>query len=131
MFVADFFQPVDDFSVEGFLNGDVGHGGGGRSAVPVFFAGGEPDDVAGSDFLDGAAQALGAAAAGEDNQGLTQRMRVPGGAGAGFKGDAPATRAGAAAWNRGSMRTVPVNQSPGPLLDGCEPMRLISIIVLF
>jgi hypothetical protein len=26
------------------------------------------------------------------------------------------------------MRTVPVNQSEGPLLDGCEPMRLISIV---
>src|SRR5439155_3300825 len=43
---------------------------------------------------------------------------------------APATRAGAGAWNRGSMRTVPVNQSAGPLLDGCEPIRLISIFLV-
>ena len=40
---------------------------------------------------------------------------------------APATRAGSGAWNSGSMRTVPVNQSAGPLPDGCEPLRLISI----
>lgn len=26
------------------------------------------------------------------------------------------------------MRTVPVNHSPGPLLDGCEPTRLISMV---
>src|SRR5580704_16174002 len=41
---------------------------------------------------------------------------------------APETRAGAGAWNRGSMRTVPVNQSAGPLLEGCEPILLISIL---
>src|ERR1044072_8802661 len=37
------------------------------------------------------------------------------------------TRAGSGASNNGSMRTKPVNQSAGPLLDGCEPLRLISI----
>jgi hypothetical protein len=26
------------------------------------------------------------------------------------------------------MRTVPVNQSADPSLDGCEPLRLISIL---
>src|SRR5439155_14630379 len=40
---------------------------------------------------------------------------------------APATRAGSGASNNGSTRTVPVNQSAGPLPDGCEPLRLISI----
>jgi hypothetical protein len=29
------------------------------------------------------------------------------------------------------MRTVPVNQSAGPLPEGCVPLRLISIINLF
>jgi hypothetical protein len=29
------------------------------------------------------------------------------------------------------MRTVPVNQSAGPLLDDCDPTRLISMIFLF
>src|SRR5205807_6572071 len=40
-------------------------------------------------------------------------------------------RAGAFASNNGSMRTVPVNQSAGPLLDGCEPILLISMSVTF
>src|SRR6267378_2924838 len=41
---------------------------------------------------------------------------------------APDVRAGAFGWNKGSMRTVPVNQSSGPLTDGCEPILLISIL---
>jgi hypothetical protein len=41
---------------------------------------------------------------------------------------AQAARAGSAAWNRGSMRTVPVNQSAGPLPDGRDPILFISII---
>src|SRR5215472_7763978 len=40
---------------------------------------------------------------------------------------APLTRAGSGALNIGSMRTVPVNHSAGPLPDGCVPFRLISI----
>jgi hypothetical protein len=36
---------------------------------------------------------------------------------------APATRDGSGAWNSGSMRTSPVNQSAGPFADGCEPTR--------
>src|SRR5271166_1384998 len=40
----------------------------------------------------------------------------------------PAARAGSVALNRGSMRTVPVNHSAGPLPEGCEPLRLISIL---
>src|SRR5437899_12496110 len=44
---------------------------------------------------------------------------------------APTARAGAVAWNKGSIRTVPVNQSAGPLLDGCEPTLLISIFCSF
>ena len=30
-------------------------------------------------------------------------------------------------WNRGSIRTLPINHSAGPLPDGCEPLLLISI----
>src|SRR4051794_33876630 len=43
---------------------------------------------------------------------------------------APATLAGAGAVNSGSMRTVPVNQSAGPFPEGCEPARLMSMLVL-
>jgi hypothetical protein len=42
----------------------------------------------------------------------------------------PALRAGSVTANKGSMRTAPVNHSAGPLPDGCEPLRLISISVL-
>src|SRR4051794_34881771 len=41
---------------------------------------------------------------------------------------APATRAGSGAWNNGSIRTAPVNQSAGPLPDGCEPTRVIFML---
>src|SRR3954447_14909069 len=40
---------------------------------------------------------------------------------------APDERAGACARNSGSTRTVPVNQSADPLVDGCDPPRVISI----
>src|SRR5437868_10495483 len=44
---------------------------------------------------------------------------------------APDARAGAFACNKGSMRTVPVHQPAGPLLDGCEPFLLVSILSSF
>src|SRR6266481_819304 len=40
---------------------------------------------------------------------------------------APRTRAGSGASNSGSMRTVPVKYSAGPVLELCEPFFLISI----
>ena len=40
---------------------------------------------------------------------------------------AHATRAGSGAWNRGSIRTVPVNQSAGPFVEGCDPDFFISM----
>jgi hypothetical protein len=44
---------------------------------------------------------------------------------------APAICAGSVPLNGESMRTVPVNQSAGPLAEGCEPFRLISIFNSF
>src|SRR4029450_12701420 len=41
---------------------------------------------------------------------------------------APATRAGSGACSSGSTRTLPVKYSAGPLPEGCEPLRLISIV---
>src|SRR5208283_6137476 len=84
---GDGFHPVDDLAVELLLDGDVGHGGGGRGAVPVLLAGREPDYVAGADLLDRTAPALGASAAGGDDEGLAERVGVPGGACAGLEGD--------------------------------------------
>ena len=66
----------------------------GAAPCQCFSPGGEPDDVAGADFLDRAALALDPAAAGGDDQGLAQRMRVPGGARAGLERDAGAARRG-------------------------------------
>src|SRR2546423_6725962 len=43
---------------------------------------------------------------------------------------APATRAGSGASISGSIRTAPVNQSAGPLPEGRDPFRLISIDLL-
>src|SRR5262249_54532631 len=40
----------------------------------------------------------------------------------------PRTRAGSGASNRGSIRTLPVKYSADPLPEGCEPLRLISIV---
>ena len=82
------FQPVHCFAVEGFLDGDVGHGGSGRSAVPVFLARREADDVAGVNFFNRPAFALSPTGADSDYKGLAERMRVPCGASAWLESDA-------------------------------------------
>ena len=42
----------------------------------------------------------------------------------------PAARAGGLAANSGSIRTTPVNQSAGPLAEGCELLGVIFIVRL-
>src|ERR1700743_1814912 len=42
-----------------------------------------------------------------------------------------ATRDGSGGELSGSIRTVPVKYSAGPLPEGCEPLRLISIIFIY
>ena len=130
LLVADLFHPIDDLTVERFLNGDMRHGRGRRSTMPMLLARRDRDDIAGMDLLDRTALALRPTATGGDDQRLPERMGVPRGAAPGSNVTlAPDARAGAFAWNKGSMRTVPVNQSAGPLLDGCEPILLISILI--
>src|ERR1039457_3522030 len=87
LFIADLFHPVNRFAVELFLNGDVCHGRGWRSAVPMLLARWKPDDVTRPDFFDRATPALRATAASGHDQRLTQRMGVPGGASARLKRD--------------------------------------------
>ena len=128
LFVADLFHPLHGFSVEYFLNGDVRHGRGRRGAVPMFFTGSDPDHITRPNFLDRATPALRQTTAGRHYQGLAQRMGVPCCPSPGLERDAGANaRARSFAWNRGSIRTTPVKYSAGPLLEGCEPIRLISI----
>lgn len=60
----------------------------GGGTVPVLHSGRKPHDIAGTDFFDGTAFTLHAATAGGDDEGLSQGMRVPGGAGSRLEGDA-------------------------------------------
>jgi hypothetical protein len=97
--------------------------------MPMLHARRKPDDIAGMDLLNRATLALRPTTTGGDNQGLAEgwvchAVRAPGSK----VTLAPDVRAGAFGWNKGSMRTVPVNQSSGPLTDGCEPILLISIL---
>src|SRR5579883_2033522 len=93
LLVADLLHPVDDLAVEGLLNGDMRHRRRWAGTVPMFDAGGTPDDIAGTDLRDRAAPTLRPAQAGSDDQGLTQGMGVPGGACTWLEGDARATDA--------------------------------------
>ena len=80
-------------------------------------------------FFNRTSLALHPAASGRDQQGLPQRVGVPGGSAPGSNVTmAPVTRAGSVPLNGESIRTVPVNQSAGPLLEGCEPTRMMFII---
>jgi hypothetical protein len=58
LFVADLFHPVDNLTVELFLNGDVRHGRSWCGSVPVFLAEREPDHITRPDLLDRSAFAL-------------------------------------------------------------------------
>ena len=63
----------------------MGHGAGTRGSARMFLAGRETDDVDGTDLLDRAFPVLRPAATSSDEENLTKRMRMPGGAGAGLE----------------------------------------------
>src|SRR6266568_6837990 len=92
LFVCDFLHPVDDLAVELFLDGDVGHGGGRRGAMPMLLAWRARDNITRSNDLDRPAPALHIAAAGSDDQGLAQRVGVPRAAGAWLERDVGTAR---------------------------------------
>lgn len=71
----------------------MGHGGVRRRTVPMFDASRDPDDIAGVHFLRGLAPHLDPTAPLGDDQRLTEQMRMPGRACAGFEGDGRATTA--------------------------------------
>ena len=114
-----------------FLNGDVRHGRGRRGAVPVLLARREPDHVARPDFLDRAAlRCAHPRRPSRSGSGRAGACATRSGAPGSNVTLAPRTRAGSGASNSGSIRTVPVNQSAGPLLEVCEPHLFISIFDL-
>lgn len=86
LLVRHILEPVHRLSIERFLNGDMGHPRIGRCPMPVLFTRREPHHVAGADLAQFSAPALGEAAAGGDDQGLAERVRVPGRARAGLEG---------------------------------------------
>ena len=97
--------------------------------MPVFLSGRKPDDVARADLLFRTTLDLDPAAAGCDDQSLSQRMRMPGGASAGLERNRSTAHTGrCAALERESIRTEPVKYSAGPFCEGCEPLRMITIV---
>src|SRR4051795_11019653 len=126
LFVANLLQPVDVLAVDGRLDGDVGHGSGGRCAVPVLDAWRKPDHVAGPDLLLRSPHCCTQPRPNVMTRVcptgcVCQAERAPG-----SKVTCPPdTRDGAVAGNIGSTRTAPVKYSADPLADGCEPARVI------
>jgi len=78
LFVADLFHPVHGLAVELFHNGDVRHSRDLVGTVPMLLARRKPDYVPGPNLLDRAARALCETAASRHDQGLSQRVGVPG-----------------------------------------------------
>jgi hypothetical protein len=72
LLVTDLLHPVDNLPVFLFLNGDVRHGCGRRSTMPMLFAGREPDHITGPDLFDRPAPPLRAPAASRDNESLAK-----------------------------------------------------------
>src|SRR5258708_19322382 len=80
VFIADLLHPVNDLAIKRFLKGDMGHGSGWRSAMPVFLPRRRPDHVPRMNRLDRTIPTLCTAAPSRHDQGLAQRVGVPGGA---------------------------------------------------
>jgi hypothetical protein len=127
LFVAYLLHPVDRLAVELFLNGDMCHGRSRRGTMPMLFTRWYPNYVARMNFLDRAILALYQTAVVTiriwPSGWVCHAVREPGS----NVTLAPTTRAGSFAWNKGSMRTLPVKYSAEPLVEGCEPLRLMSI----
>ena len=77
MLVADLFHPLDVFTLEMFLNGDMGHAGRRRGSMPVFLTRRDPDDITFADFLGWTTPLLNPTGACRHDQRLTERVRVP------------------------------------------------------
>src|ERR1051325_10225063 len=91
--VGHLLHPLDMLAVERFLHRDVHHAGIGTGAMPVFLVRRDPYGVARLDLANRPALRLHATDAGDDVQGLPERMGVPRRARARL--EAPAPRADA------------------------------------
>ncbi len=92
--VRHLLQPIDVPAVERFLDRDVRHRRRGSRAMPVFVRRRAPDDITGADLNDRFPLALGPAAPGGHDEGLSKRMAMPGRTRPRFEGDAGAGDAG-------------------------------------
>src|SRR5438270_79780 len=77
LLVADLLHPVHGLVVELLVNGDVGHRGRRRCAVPMLFTRRDPDHVTRPDLLDRPAPPLRTTHTERHDQGLTEGMGVP------------------------------------------------------
>jgi hypothetical protein len=94
--------------------------------------GAEPHDVAGANLLDRSAVALHASATRRDDQRLPERMCVPRRAAPGLErhGRSADAARSTVAETASQFAPHPVNQSAGPLADGCDPLLEISMVFL-
>ena len=75
--VCNLLHPDHRYAIECFLNSNVRHSRCRRRTVPMLMAWRTPDDVAGANFDNRAAFALGPADTVEDDQRLARRMGMP------------------------------------------------------
>ena len=87
LFIRDFFFPDYIFAIENTGKDQMGHGSIGRSTVPMIDVGRAPDGVTRLDFNDFSIPCSGQADTGGHDHMLAGRMKMPGGSGAGLKGD--------------------------------------------
>lgn len=78
LFVTDLFHPVDDCAIDFFRNGDMGHGTVWCSSVPVLHTGRDPDNIPLPDLLYRPPPPLYPTSASGHDQGLAERVGVPG-----------------------------------------------------
>ena len=100
--------------------------------MPMLLARREPDHIAGVNFFNRIPLALRPPATGHDNQGLTKRMGVPCRSRAGLERDTGASRACRSVCLKQRVNAYRAGKPvAGPLLEGCEPLLLISILKFF
>src|SRR5271157_5748387 len=92
------FHPISGLAVDLFHNRDMCHGCGWRGAMPMLLPGGTPDYVSRTNFLNWPIPTLYTPAASGHDQGLTQRMDMPGVPSTGLECDTGARGARGIVW---------------------------------